>query len=106
MRPTRTPQNPGQQPPDESQDVAAQVPASDAPAAEETVTVRVSDLNRMLDRIERLEGRAVPTKARAEAEDLPDQGSIDASKISRAVLTKQGWIVPPRMGSHPNAFKA
>ena len=40
-------------------------------------------------------------KRSAKADGLPDQSEVDATKIERAVLTKQGWIAPNR----PDAAK-
>lgn len=41
----------------------------------------------------------------AAAADLPDQKDIDASKLDRAVLTKQGYVVPPSLGERPAHLK-
>lgn len=35
-----------------------------------------------------------PQPAPAADDGLPDQDDIDRSKISRSVLTKQGWVLP------------
>lgn len=35
------------------------------------------------------------------AGELPDQSEVDASKLSRAVLTKQGWVCPLESGPRP-----
>jgi hypothetical protein len=43
--------------------------------------------------------------ARAAAEELPDIDSLDKDTITSPVLTKQGWYVPEKFGSHPNAPK-
>lgn len=38
--------------------------------------------------------RAGLAKGGSEAVDLPDQSDVDASKLTRAVLTKQGYVCP------------
>ena len=46
--------------------------------------------------------RAVPAQAAADA--LPDVADLDLDEINRgstAVLTRQGWIVPPNFGADP-----
>ena len=48
---------------------------------------------------------AVHIEAGKVAADLPDQKDIDPNKIDRAVLTKQGYVVPPRMGERPDHLK-
>jgi hypothetical protein len=39
---------------------------------------------------------AEPAKAAkpSKSDGLPDQSSVNQNKIPRAVLTKQGWVVP------------
>jgi len=44
------------------------------------------------------------SKGRVEAE-LPDQKDIDASQITRSVLTKQGWVCPLVHPSDRNRMK-
>jgi len=36
---------------------------------------------------------------------LPNAGDIDVSTLKSPVLTKTGWLVPEKYGSHPNALK-
>jgi hypothetical protein len=67
----KTPQVPGAPTPDTSA-AAGSAPAADG-AAEKTTKVKAA------------------TKAPGE---LPDESDIDPTKISRAVLTKQGWVCP------------
>lgn len=46
---------------------------------------------------------AKPSKAKPEAKapgELPDQSEIDPKTITRAVETKQGWVVPDRPADH------
>lgn len=64
-----TPKVPGQ-PAAPAADAALPVPGADAP----------------------VEQPAVAPKAKAD--ELPDQDDIDRSKISRPVLSKQGWVLP------------
>lgn len=46
----------------------------------------------------RVQQRLAQERARQRKADpqahLPDQSEVDATKLSRAVLTKQGWVVP------------
>lgn len=35
-----------------------------------------------------------PVAKQYEGADLPDAADVDATKIKRAVLTMQGWVVP------------
>jgi len=45
------------------------------------------------------EAEAAPAKAGKKAAvvtGLPDASSVDAKKIARAVLTKQGWVCPDK----------
>jgi hypothetical protein len=85
-------------------EITQQDPVETEPAAEETVTVSKSELAALMARVNALESRPAASRAVKE-ENLPDQDSIDVSKLKRPVLTKQGWLVPEKYGSNPNAPK-
>jgi hypothetical protein len=72
-----------------------QVEHVEAEAVDETVTIGKSELDDLMRRINAIESRAAPPPGVAEAKaKLPDQDDIDPSKIDRAVLSKQGWVLP------------
>lgn len=60
-------------------------------------------LSRRLAAVEAQQTRKMPNAAR-EAE-LPNADNIDQSTLKSPVLTKTGWLVPEKFGSHPNAPK-
>lgn len=102
------PQVPGAAPAaDPQEDPIAAAPAANAPAAggDETVAVPKAQLDALLARVAALESSAQrPAAKRANPDaDLPDQDSIDLATMKNPVLTKQGWLVPEKFGSHPNA---
>lgn len=98
----RTPQVPGAQP--DVQAPAADDSQQSAPVAqpdvqaqpEDTVAVPKAQLDALLARLDRLESAQQSPAARvANAQaNLPSQDDVDPSKIDRAVLTKDGWVVP------------
>lgn len=48
--------------------------------------------------------RAIPSEAKANADNLPDMASLDLDAINKGstpVLTRQGWIVPANFGADP-----
>lgn len=45
-------------------------------------------------------------KRSVERQEYPDAATVDPKKIKASVLTKQGWVVPESLGTHPNAPKA
>lgn len=98
MAKTLTPQTPGE---------AAQEPVEAAPAVDdgEKVTVSKSELTALMARVNALEARPPVQNRAAQQENLPDQDSVDPTKIERPVLTKQGWVVPAKFGSNPNQPK-
>ena len=62
----------------------------------------------LLARIASLEStprRAVEARGAIDVASLPDQSAIDPDKINTPVLSKQGWVVPTKFGSHPNQPK-
>jgi hypothetical protein len=71
--------------------------------ADEEITIKKSDLEAM---VAGMVEKQVVTEVKAarrrtelasrvdDRENLPDQKDVDATKISRAVLTKQGWVCP------------
>lgn len=81
-------------------------PAADNPEANgETVTVPKAQLDALLARVSTLEtAQQNPVARRANPEaDLPDQDTIDPSKLKSPVLSKQGWVLPSGFGSNPAA---
>lgn len=78
-------------------ELPAQIPTDHAALAQ-LVEAQVAKALRARD-------RAKLTEAGKEAADLPDQSEIDPNKIDRAVLTKQGYVVPPKMGERPEHLK-
>lgn len=49
---------------------------------------------------------SAPAKRSVERQEYPDAATVDPKKIKASVLTKQGWVVPESLGTHPNAPKA
>ena len=98
MPPKLAPQTPGE---------VAQDPVETEPAVEETVTVSKSELAALIaSEVSKAIAQRPAAQSRAEQQaNLPDQDSIDQTKISRPVLSKQGWVVPLKYGSNPNAPK-
>ena len=92
---------------DVGETVATPVEAVTEAAAEETVTVSKSSLDALIARVNALESKAKsPVTSMAVDVELPDQTEIDQATITKPVLTKQGWVVPEKFGSNPNAPKA
>jgi hypothetical protein len=66
-----------------------------APDTDEQVTISKADLASVMHRLNAVEARAAPPADRVAAHAaLPDQSEVDPAKIERAVLTKQGWVIP------------
>jgi len=81
-------------------------------ASDDTITMSKSDLAAMVDEMvaemvdAHVEQRVIAevkaarrhselhSKGDRAAVELPDQSEIDANKINRSVLTKQGWVCP------------
>lgn len=62
---------------------------------DETVTIGKAELADLMRRINAIESRSAPPPGVAEAKaKLPDQDDIDPAKIDKAVLSKQGWVLP------------
>lgn len=67
------------------------------------VSVNAADLQRLMDKVEGLQAQISArdtTSAQANAA-LPDQSTVDPAAIDRAVLTRQGWVVPLKKGAPP-----
>jgi hypothetical protein len=74
-----------------------QVETGQAPDAdgEEMISVPKSVMTDVLHRLNAVEARAASPADRVAAHSaLPDQSEVDPAKIERAVLTKQGWVIP------------
>jgi hypothetical protein len=70
-------------------------PGQVAEPVDETVTIGKAELADLMRRLNAIESRAVPPPGVAEAKaKLPDQDEIDPAKIDKAVLSKQGWVLP------------
>lgn len=69
----------------------------------ETVTITKEALDALI--AQAAAGKAASQPLRVRQAELPDQGSIDSSKIKQAQLTKQGWVVPDSLGANPNGQK-
>jgi hypothetical protein len=85
---------PGSTPPQ----IPGEEPQADQPAGAEVDPrdVEVAQLREELGRCYKAMQRAgvpLPSAAPSE-EELPDAADIDASAIDKAVLTKQGWVLP------------
>jgi hypothetical protein len=67
----------------------------EAEPIDEMVTIGKADLADLMRRLNAIESRSAPPPGVAEAkEKLPDQDDIDPAKIDKAVLSKQGWVLP------------
>ena len=66
---------------------------------------RPATLEELESRVIALEGHFAHAQRTPENRPLPDASEIDPKTIKQSVLTKQGWIVPEGLGSHPNAPK-
>jgi hypothetical protein len=98
------PRTPGTQ--DESDKMPPQQGEENTPEAPETdeeITIKKSELeemvagmveSRVVSEVKAARRRVELAKNPMEAEDLPDQKDVDATKLKRAVLTKQGWVCP------------
>lgn len=83
---------------------------AEAPA---TVTVEKTQLDALLAQVAELSNKVrgmetakAGSKFVVPTIDLPDAGTLDANELKSPVLTKQGWLVPEKFGSNPNAPKA
>jgi len=81
--------------------------------AGETVTVEKTQLDALLAQVAELSNKVrgmetakAGSKFVVPTIDLPDAGTLDANELKSPVLTKQGWLVPEKFGSNPNAPKA
>lgn len=72
----------------------------DAPAAEQLVTLSISDLNAMVARnvAQAMAAQASGQRDPVTRQQLPDASSIDPTTITRMVLTKDGYVVPKETG--------
>jgi hypothetical protein len=60
------------------------------------VTVTQAQLNAMVNAA--VAASRVQSPSMPKIKDLPDASSIDVRTLKEMVLTKSGWIVPPRYG--------
>lgn len=77
-------------------------------APDEQVTVPATVLADLQAQVARLSQQVLtagkPKISNVESEaSLPNQDDIDVTKLKSPVLTKQGWLVPEKFGSNPNA---
>lgn len=115
MSRTATPKVPGEVAAESTETVESQAAegAQVESVSGDTVTVEKAQLDALLAQVAELSNKVrgmettkagskfvVPTK------DLPDAGTLDANELKSPVLTKQGWLVPEKFGSNPNAPKA
>lgn len=74
----------------------AETPSNDL----DEVTLTKKDLKELVTRMvdkqldERVVAKVSGSSPGQTAPELPDQSEVDATKITRAVLTKQGWVCP------------
>ena len=64
--------------------------------ADTLVTVTQAQLNAMVANA--VAAQRVASAPRPVEADLPDAASLDPHKLTEMVLTKTGWVVPPKYG--------
>lgn len=82
---------------------ATRVPGEDKPKEEVVVAAPEPVVAAAAPAPEEAKPEAKTAKAKPEAKapgELPDQSEIDPTKIDRAVMSKQGWVVPNKP-AHP-----
>ena len=99
-----TPQMPGSVSADPKVDDVAAEPEDQA-GDNEMVSVSKSQLNALMSRLDALESRPSAVRRENTEASLPDSSEIDLAALKSPVLTKQGWVVPEKFGSNPNAPK-
>jgi hypothetical protein len=92
---------------------------SNKPEVDDTALPGADDVEQEQEELTEEQQQAIDTEARIQAEverrlaarkpfvaptsnsNLPDAKDIDATKITRAVQTKQGWLCPDESGKKP-----
>jgi hypothetical protein len=78
-----------------------------AETVETTVTVSGEEFAAIQAKLAQLEsavkagGGAGAAAKRAQRQNLKDAAEIDAAKLEKPTLSRQGWIVPPSFGGNP-----